>query len=887
MEVIETTLQTDPASCKKATPYDYVLNSECCYTFFNPFNNAEGILVSLSTFIGSIQELAIDKSKIGTDIRYMFVRIRRKRVPNDIEEDAELQPTRLAIGVEGGFRSDADKFTTSSEYSVVVLDSYGSVIAEVPYTDNSKRDFPEVVVSSVDSIINHTGTIVQHQIDETWQDEPIPVSQFAENLPYVDNGVKVSPNPSTWKCEKTGATENLWLNLSDGFIGGGRKHWDGSGGSNGALDHYIETGRKYPLVVKLGTITADVNTADCYSYDQAEDGPVKVPNLAELLLKRGIAICSMEKTAKSTAELEIELNSNFAFDAITESGSELQPVSGPNLQGLQNLGNSCYMNSVVQCLFSLPEPAKRYGALDKQQMINHPFIQNVKSIYACPSDVLCQTSKLASALTSGVFSRPTNDEFSDVNDPKYRLAPRIFKHCIGNAHPDFRTGQQQDAAQYFQYLFEKLDEAETAASRNELKARSETSESVALTSHLFSFSTTSRLVCSVDNKVKYISSQVGETILSLRVPMDKAEVVVENDVSYPEQKRLKPADEQDDKDLNTVRAIPTISLQTCLDEWAAEVVVDGMRWSHLKDSNNGDVSAPGRQTTRLSNFPRYLILQVQRYELGPDWQAIKLEISVQVPDELDLSKFKCTGSQEGEIVIPNDDETSNQEENIPVAPKVVVDEIALSQLMDMGFSLNSCKRALVAVGGNNVEAAMGWVFDHNTDPDFNDPIPDDAESMPRRSQDNVDEEVLATLVESLGAFTTDQVRFALKECNGSPDRAADFLFSNSDCLDELIVASSLKNVAGTKETSSTVKSKIRWEDGEGKYSLKGMISHIGKNTGSGHYVAHLKKVIDDEWKWVIFNDEKVALSLRPPREHAYLYIYQRTDTLESINPDYQ
>ena len=69
------------------------------------------------------------------------------------------------------------------------------------------------------------------------------------------------------KCEKTGEkTDHLWLNLSDGFIGGGRKNWDGAGGTNGALDHFIETGEKYPLVVKLGTITEDITTADCYSY---------------------------------------------------------------------------------------------------------------------------------------------------------------------------------------------------------------------------------------------------------------------------------------------------------------------------------------------------------------------------------------------------------------------------------------------------------------------------------------------------------------------------------------------------------------------------------------------------------------------------------------------
>lgn len=38
----------------------------------------------------------------------------------------------------------------------------------------------------------------------------------------------------------------------------------------------------------------------------------------------------------------------FEFDAITEAGAHLVPLSGPGHVGLVNLGNSCYMNSCLQ-----------------------------------------------------------------------------------------------------------------------------------------------------------------------------------------------------------------------------------------------------------------------------------------------------------------------------------------------------------------------------------------------------------------------------------------------------------------------------------------------------------------------------------------------------------
>lgn len=69
-------------------------------------------------------------------------------------------------------------------------------------------------------------------------------------------------------------------------------------------------------------------------------------------------------------------------------------------------------------------------------------------------------------------------------------------------------------------------------------------------------------------------------------------------------------------------------------------------------------------------------------------------------------------------------------------------------------------------------------------------------------------------------------------------------------------------------------SQVRVQDGEGNYKLVGFISHMGANTACGHYVCHLLK----GGQWVIFNDEKVAVSENPPKELGYLYLFQREDS---------
>ncbi|XP_054691547.1 ubiquitin carboxyl-terminal hydrolase 13 isoform X2 [Grus americana] len=749
---------------------------------------------------------------------------------------------KLFLDLETNGDLNSDDFEYEDEAKLVIFpDHYEISLPNI-------EELPALVTIACDALLSAKSPYRKQEPD-SWEEE-LQASKHAKTLVQLDNGVRIPP--SGWKCSKCDLRENLWLNLTDGSVLCGKWFFDGSGGNGHAMEHYKETG--YPLAVKLGTITPD--GADVYSFDEEE--PVLDPHIAKHLAHFGIDMLQMQVTENGLRDNDIKPRVS-EWEVIQEAGAKLKPMYGPGYTGMKNLGNSCYLNAVMQAIFSIPEFQRAYVG-------NLPRIFDYSPLDPT-QDFNTQMAKLGHGLLSGQYSKPPmkseliEQVMKEEHKPQHNgISPRMFKAFISKGHPEFSSNRQQDAQEFFLHLI-NLVERNPVGSENP--------------SDVFRFLVEERTQCCQSRKVRY--TERVDYIMQLPVAMEAATNKDEL-IAYELKRREAEAARRPPPEL--VRA--KIPFSACLQAFSEPNNVEDF-WSSALQAKSAGV-----KTSRFASFPEYLVVQIKKFTFGLDWIPKKLDVSIDVPDFLDINHLRARGLQPGEeelpdiappIIIPDDpkDRMTNH-----FVESLDIDESSVMQLAEMGFPLEACRKAVYYTGNLGAEVAFNWIIAHMEEPDFAEPlvIPAFGEVASSGASvfgavglDNQPPEEIVAIIISMG-FQRNLAIQALKATNNNLERAMEWIFSHPELEEESEPALDMMDMENNVNANILAETGLegpRIKDGSGRYELFGFISHMGTSTMSGHYVCHLKK----EGRWVIYNDLRVCASERPPKDLGYIYFYHR------------
>lgn len=769
-----------------------VYKDDCMYSFDTPENNSLGLDVCMSCYQAfarasqknyTLEHYNLHRHPIFVNVvKTLKPELERKSSQRDDELDGDSLPKKQPK-LEVVEQKESDIYDIKHSIYVAPLDQTVSL-----------DQAPEKAKHLAELILKANSADTDDEV-KAWEQQVFPCEHSVD--------IQVIPgNPDLSHCAACDLRENLWICLTCGQIGCGREQYGSSlKGNTHALKHFEESG--HAVAVKLGSLSADEENCDCYCYLCNDE--VKVPSLADKLRNFNVDLGSAVKTEKNLIEMNLERNKNWQFNLDGADGEKLQPVFGPGLTGLQNLGNSCYLNSVIQALFSLPLYQEFFKNLHFDVLVKDPA-----------QDLTSQMIKIYDGLHSGRYSKPSHlkgDEYQQG------IKPSSFKYHVGSDHYEFKTNRQQDANEFLLYLLDKLDK-----------------NFGILLNKSFKFLTGNKNLCTVCKS----GSLTHELVDNISVPV-RSTVVGEDE--------------------NGKKQYESISLNESFQLAFEPEIIEGFQCDNCGKKTNSIKS------TGFESYPDVLITSAQRIKLE-NWVPVKVDVPIDVPEEIDLLKYSAPKFEEGERML----ELSRNDSSSEFIPN----EEAMSMLLSMGFSEPRCQRGLFNTGNSNAEDAMNWIFAHMDDPDIDSPFDASAVSQAASATTSSSDGPSAEMIENISAmgFSQQLAKKALILTGNDANAAVEWLFNNPD--DDGVVEDAKPVINVQQEVEDLKEELLQAESATGKYKLKAVVCHKGSSPHTGHYVVFIKH----EGKWVLFNDEKVVVcesdNIDDIRNCGYIYFFQKS-----------
>lgn len=125
------------------------------------------------------------------------------------------------------------------------------------------------------------------------------------------------------------------------------------------------------------------------------------------------------------------------------------------------------------------------------------------------------------------------------------------------------------------------------------------------------------------------------------------------------------------------------------------------------------------KTVKIDKFPKYLLLHMRRYYVDDTWTPKKLDVKLDVPEQLSLEQFRAedpkvrTSRNINEVTIVDSPHLATMQADELLQPEEATDdanEELLEQLVAMGFDAKQSKDALLSTGNSGKTVSMIILF---------------------------------------------------------------------------------------------------------------------------------------------------------------------------------